>query len=212
MLNAPPTNIFPSELILILSTLLSNPTPKFDKNEVSTVPLGFNLINLPQEYPSKLVKIPPTNILPSTGWIAIVYTAWSNPFPTVKVLSIVPPDVSLSKPFLELPEKLLKAPPTKIFPSFCICISYTIAELNPIVGINVASLTPSVSTLIKPLLLVSNCELYDVKSPPINILSSDCTLTIRTIPPNEIPVVPNGTLVPSESNLIIPLETVNPLY
>ena len=74
------------------TSLVANPVPIFAANPVSNVPSAFNLVRRPAVTPLKLVKLPPTSILPS-DWMLIDLTVLLSPVPLlfiVKMGSSVP--------------------------------------------------------------------------------------------------------------------------
>jgi hypothetical protein len=87
-----------SGCILITKTSLLKLVPKFELNAVSALPSGFNLVNLGILLPLKLVKSPPTNILPS-GCNSIALTIPLKLVDNVEanVESILPSEFNLVK-------------------------------------------------------------------------------------------------------------------
>ena len=100
-----------------------------------------------------------------------------KPVPMLKVLSIVPPVFNLTNLSTVTPLYDVKLPPTNIFPSDCKCMVLTyenrVLLLKPVPMLKVLSIVPPVFNLI---ILLLSTPLYDVKSPPTNILPSGCNI------------------------------------
>ena len=125
----------------------------------------------------------------------------------IYTVAFPPYDVTLAIP-LKVPKPLnvVKSPTHITLPVDCNLISFTF-PLNPEPTLNDVSIVPLLFNLIK---LFELAPLYPVKSPPHNILPSDCNIILLTSPPNEnAPVKPDVlpnvvSNVPFEFNLKIP--------
>ncbi|MNS41750.1 hypothetical protein D3C72_741110 [compost metagenome] len=157
----PPTKILSSGCMRIVRTSpLLNPAP--EPNVRSKVPSLFNRIIRFCEIPLKVKKEPPTIILLS-DCIAMAYTYLSKPLPILKFASILPSGFNLTKPAEGNPLKVLKCPPTKIFPSDCkTTLSMVSSAPEPI--IKLGSFVPSGSILVILLALTVD-PLYFVNDP-----------------------------------------------
>jgi hypothetical protein len=103
----------------------------------------------------------------------------------VNVVSFIPFEFNLIIPQDVIPEYVVKFPQHNILPSDCINESYT-SLLNPVPIENVLSLKPSEFNLIISFLLKPE---YSEKFPVHIILSSDCNITLLTVPVKPVPIV-----------------------
>ena len=149
--NSPPTTILPSACTTILKIVLSSewvPRPLAPGSKLmSTVPSGFSRAmqlreTVPEPPPPQVVKFPPTKILPS-GCSAIAEIL--SFAPGLKAMSSVPSGFSRAMRLrtnvpVPPPPRVVKLPPTNIFPSAC-SARQVISALAP--GLKLVSRVPS---------------------------------------------------------------------
>ena len=126
MVKFPPTKIFPSLCIAKALMVLLNQIQIL--KELSLVPSEFKRINLFAVDHWYVVKFPPTKIL-SSFCTVIEFTVLLNPFQISKKLSLVPSEFKRISLFAVVQLYVVKFPPTKIFPSFCMTMLFTLPSI-----------------------------------------------------------------------------------
>jgi allophanate hydrolase subunit 1 len=147
---------------------------------VSCVPSVLSLIILFAVAPLYAVKYPPTITLPS-ACTANEVTELLNQFQILKLVSLVPSELSLIILFAVAPLYAVKYPPTITLPSACTANEPT-PSLNQSQILKLVSLVPSVLSL---MILFAVASLYAIKSPPTITLPSACTANEVTAPSNQ---------------------------
>jgi hypothetical protein len=128
---------------------------------------GYNLSILFTVVHSYEVNCHQTKILAS-DCIATAFTMLLNPFQTLKVVSLDQSVFNLIILFIAIQLYVIKLPQTKVFPSDCIAIAFTVL-LKPFQIVKVVSLDQSELSL--TILFIEN-QLYEVNHPQTKIFPS----------------------------------------